>query len=175
MVFREFGAKQPVFHQGEHTVAEILVQRHAALQGPAGQNTRAQDHVVGAVRDHGAHGAQELGRVLVVRVEHDHDVGLLLQGQPVAGFLVAAVTQVGLVPVRFDAELPGLVRGVVPAVIVHQDDLVHGVAGDFGNGLVQGFGRVVGGQDHGNAQAVQHAGTAPGLYPFTECHSWLRE
>ena len=83
-------------------------------------------------------------------MHHDDDVGAGLEGEPVAGLLVAAVAGVFLVHMHRHAGQRGRhPHRVVAAAVVHQDDVVHdAMLLDFRHGLGDGFGRVVGGHDH---------------------------
>ena len=110
------------------------------------------------VGDHRGQRGDELGRVLVIRVDHDDDVRAGLERKAVAGFLVAAVAGVFLVDMDADAgELGRDLHGVVVAAVVHEDDFVHdALLVDFVHGLRDGFGRVVGGHDDDDFLAVIH-------------------
>ena len=83
-----------------------------------------------------------LGRVLPVPVEQDDDVEAVLDGQEVAGLLVAAVAQVLGLADQGDGEIGGLLVaeahqvGRVLAVVVGDDDLL-----DVGRGRRSGSGR----------------------------------
>ena len=79
MVFRELVAEEDVFHQGQEAVGDILVERHPPLQRADPEDPGGEHRVEFAVGDHGGHGRDQLGRVLVVRVEHDDDVRAELQ------------------------------------------------------------------------------------------------
>ena len=70
-----------------------------------------------------------LRRVLAVAVEHDHDVQSVLDGEVVAGLLVAAVAEVGRLPDQGDRQVGDLLVaeadqvGRVLAVVVADDHL----------------------------------------------------
>ena len=77
------------------------------------------------------HGQQEFRRILVVRVQHDDQIGAAFQRQPIAGLLVPAVP---LVP--FVAEHEKVVPArdldrVVGTEVVHQYDVVDDIHRDF--------------------------------------------
>ncbi len=95
MELGEIGTQRGVLEPGQDPVADVLVERHAALAGRAlDHHPGAEDGVALAGQDRGAHVGQRLGRVLAVPVEHDDDVEPVLDGQSVAGLLVAAVAEV---------------------------------------------------------------------------------
>lgn len=139
VVLAELLAHQDVLGEGEQPVGDVLVQGHAALERAAAEDARAEDHGVYAIADHRHHGRDELGGVLVVGVQHHHDVGAQLQGLVVAAFLVAAVAGVLFMHHDVaDADALGFVHGAVGAVVVHEHHLIHEVEGDLVVGLLEG-------------------------------------
>ena len=111
------------------------------------------------VGDHRGHRGNELRCVLIIRVNHDDDVGASFEREAVTGFLVAAVAGIFFVDVDFHAEeLRGDFYGVVAAAVVHEDNQIHdALLVDFIHGLRDGFGRVVGGHDDDDFLAVIHS------------------
>src|SRR6185437_14235346 len=97
VVLGKLGLQEPVLHQSEKAVGNVLVTRHSAAQGASAQNARAQHHIVNAISHHAGHGRHQQGRVLIVGVNHDDDVGAGAEGLAVAGLLVAAITVVAVV------------------------------------------------------------------------------
>src|SRR5207302_5883050 len=70
--------------------------------------------------------------VLVVGVDHDHDVGAVVEAVAVAGLLVAAVAGVLVVDDDGQAHGAGDGDGVVGAAIVDEEDVVHTAGGEVG-------------------------------------------
>ena len=112
-----------------------------------------------------------LGRVLSVAVEHDHDVEAVLDGEVVAGLLVAAVAEVLGLADEGDGQVGDLLVaeadqvGRVLAVVVADDDLLDvapHVVRDPVERLGQGGGGVVGHDQHPDALlALGHPAYAP--------------
>ena len=159
VVFAELLPHQDVLREGEHTVGHVLVQGHAALQRAAAQDARAEDHGVYALADYRNHGRDELRGVLVVGVQHHHDVPAQLQGLVVAALLVAAIAAV--LPMHHnvpDADPFGFFHGGIGTVIVHEHHFIHDVERDFVVGLLQGVLGLVGGQHHDHFLPLVHVG-----------------
>jgi len=97
MVLGELLPDEQILDEGQNSVRDILVERHAALERAPPQDSRAQRDVVEPARDAGAERRNEARRVLVIRVDHHHDVRTTRERLGVASLLVAAVTTVGLV------------------------------------------------------------------------------
>ena len=89
--------------------------------------------------------------VLVIGVDHDHDVGAAVQGFPVARLLVAAVAAVRRVNDDRQAHLAGHLDRAVRAAVVDEDDLVHAAGRHVGQGRRQGALGVVGRHDGDDA------------------------
>jgi hypothetical protein len=142
-------------------VADVLVLGHAALERLAAQNARAEHDVVKAGFQDVRHGRHQLGRVLVVGVKHDDDIGASFERGLVAGFLVAAVAAVFGVNDGLESQLLGHHHGFVAAGVIHEDDFVHHVHGDLGARGLQGLARVVGGHDNDHFLSTYHGGRPP--------------
>ena len=56
VVFTQLHTQKHVRERGQQPVRNILVKRHAAAEGCASDDARAEDHVVDAVGDHAGHG-----------------------------------------------------------------------------------------------------------------------
>src|ERR1035438_3830231 len=97
VVFRQLDAQKEILKGGEESVGDVLIERHSALEGATAENAGAEDHVVDAACDHACHGWNKGGRVLVVRMDHHHDVGTCGQSLAIAGLLVAAIAVVCVV------------------------------------------------------------------------------
>ena len=96
--------------------------------------------------------------VLVVGVDHDHDVGTTAQRFEVARLLVAAIAAVLDVHDDFEPEAFGDVDRVVVADVVDQDDFIDDVHRQPAVGRLQSARRVVGGHDDDDAGASLHGG-----------------
>ncbi len=93
--------------RGKHAVENILIDRHAALQGAASDNARTQHDVINIESHHAGHSCNQQRRVLIIGVQHDHDVSAFSQGFPIAGLLVASVAVVLVVNVELQSQLVG--------------------------------------------------------------------
>jgi len=141
--------------RGEGAVGEEFVKGHAAGEGGAIEHAGAEDKVVDAVGDHGGHGGDEEGRILVVGVDHDDDVGVAGEGLGVAGLLVGAVAAVGGVDGGVEAEIEGEGDGAVGAAVIDEDDVVD-EGGQLADGGFESEGGVIGRQDDRDTFAVDH-------------------
>ena len=114
--------------------------------------------MIEAAPDQGRHGRDEEGSILVVRMDHDDDVGPFLQGGLVAGFLVAAVAEIPLVkvdPCFWEGQSDG--HCLVLTFIVDDDDQINdSLRQHLSMGFSQGFRRVVGGHDNNNFLILIH-------------------
>src|SRR5690242_19984993 len=155
VVFGKLGAQKPVLHQGQAAVGNVLVNGHAAAQRAAAQNAGAQHHVIDSVGHHTGHGGYQQRRVLVIGVHHDDHIGARVQSFAVAGLLVAPVSVIAVVDVGVETQAVRDLQRLVSAVVIHQNADVHQV-GQFTDGLLQGLLRVVRGQHHTDALAVDH-------------------
>ena len=96
MELREVGAQCCVLEAREDAIADVLVERHAALPGGALDHDAGAEYRVGLAGEQWSeHLRQRLGRVLAVAVEHHHDVESVFDRDLVAGLLVAPVPEVG--------------------------------------------------------------------------------
>jgi len=139
MVLRELLAQEYVFDQGQEPVGNVLVERHPSFEGAGSQDAGGKHRVEFVEGDHGGHGGNEFRRVLVVRVEHDDDIGPHVQRCQVAGLLVSTVSQVLFVDDRCNAETRRHGGGIVTARIVDQNHAVHKLEGDLMVGHLQGL------------------------------------
>ncbi len=106
--------------------------------------------------DHAGHGSCKQRRVLVIGVDHDDNIGAGGQSFPVAGLLIAAITVVAVVDEGLQAEAVRDFEGAIGTVIVDENADIDQV-GQFPYRRFQRFFRVVSGEHHGNAFAVDHA------------------
>ncbi len=163
VVLGELDAEEEVLKCGEQAVGDVLVERHSALERACAENARAEDHVVDAAGDHAGHGGDEEGRVLVVGMNHDDDVGAGGERFAIAGLLIAAVAVIGVVDEGLHAELFGESGGLVLAGVVDEDLDVDDV-GQFAHGLFQGLFGVVGRHDDRDSFSVDHCVTSIPFY-----------
>ena len=100
-------------------------------------------------------GRYQFGSVLIVRVNHDHNVGAPLQGSGVARLLVPAIAAVLRVDDGVQAETPGHLRGSIRGTVVHYDDFVDHVR-DLGRGAFESLLGVVCRHDDNDSLSVDH-------------------
>src|SRR5690606_30872398 len=79
VVFAEFFTEHNVFKQGQQTVENVLIKRHPAFQGAVAQDAGSQYYRIQVACNNIGHRGNEQGRVLVIRMQHDHDVCAKLQ------------------------------------------------------------------------------------------------
>ena len=90
-------------------------------------------------------------------MEHDDDVGVAREGSFVACLLIGPVAEVTFVEIEvLDVALLGYGHGAVRAVVIHEDDVVNERCGDFLERFSERFRRVVRGENHRDAFAVNH-------------------
>ena len=128
--FGELGPERCVLEAGEDPVPDVLVERHAAFASGSFDHDAGAEHCIGLTREQrGEDVGQRLGRVLAVAVEHHHEIEPVLDGDLVAGLLVAAVPQVLRLSDERDGQVGHLLVaetdqvGRVLAVVVADDDL----------------------------------------------------
>ena len=132
----------------QQTVKYVFIDGHAAAKSfPARADAVAADHVADVVCNEARHDRHEARVVLVIGVDHDHDVRALLERLGVAGLLVAAVALVGLVLDDGETELFRQCDRAVFRAVVHEDDLIHRTGGNVLDRALKGLFRVVGGHD----------------------------
>jgi hypothetical protein len=145
VIFSQFLPEQDVLEKGEGAVEDVFIQRHAAMEGAFPQGTGAEDALIDVVGDEPGHRGDQLGGILVIRMEHDDDVGANLECFIVAGFLVAAIASVLFMSDDMvDAEFFGHGDGVVPAIVIYEDDFVDDIEWDLRIGLTEGKLCIVG-------------------------------
>ena len=77
-------------------------------------------------------------------MEHDHDIGIDLQGFFIQRFLITAVSLVLFVPDDVvDTECMGFFHCIIPAGIITEDYFIDDVTWDFRIGLGQGAGCII--------------------------------
>ena len=121
MILRQLGTEEDVLRERQQTITDVLPQRHPAGQGAPAEDARAEDDRIETARNERRHRGDQTRRVLVVGVDHDHDVRPLFEREPVAGLLISAITGVLFVLMHFHAfEVAGH---------LHLDRALHGERG----------------------------------------------
>jgi len=177
VVFREFEPHQQILASGKHTVKNVFVEGHAALERAGAQDSGGKHHRIQARIDQVHHRRYEFGCILVVGVQHHHNVGTPRKGGVETRFLVAPIAPVaGMFEHAFDTQLPCQRRRLVARRIVGQDHLIHQGPGNPPEGLLEGSLSVVGGHndhhflvsDHpvGEFEAQKYR-----IYPIHPAHS----
>ena len=168
----ELGERQTeraIFCAREEAVRDVLPPGHPLGQRRAALQPRAE-HYVGLPTDDRFDDLRNQPRiVLVVRVDHDHDVRPGAQRFRVAGLLVRAVAVVAVVHEDLEAELSRDVERGVGRAVVHQDHEVHGVLRQLLVRQPERPSGVVGGHhddDLGSLPRVGHHDDAPSPAPL---------
>jgi len=106
-------ACEPVLRRRQDLVADVLVEGHVAGQRrPALEHAGAEHRVGLPAHERGDHVADELGGVLPVAVEQDHDVPTVVERVLVSRLLVAAVAEVAGMPDDGDGDVVECVVGL---------------------------------------------------------------
>ena len=153
-------AKQKVLRRCKKTVGDVFIQRHAALPRSLAEDPRTQGHVIFSISDHSRHRNNQFGRILIVRMHHDHDVGVHSQGLAIAGFLIAPITEIGFVLKSRESKPAGQLHRLVRAVVIHQQNFVNNALRDVVISLLQRLGCVVSRHHDNNFFSVQHSSSA---------------
>jgi hypothetical protein len=128
----------------------------ACRQQFVAKDPRVENHIVNPGRDHGRYSGDQSRLILIIWMDHDHDVSTGAQGFRIARLLVASVTEILLVHEHGGAQLPRDRDRIVIARVVDEDDFVDEVSGD---GIVRPLKRPprpVGGKDHDYLLIMQH-------------------
>ena len=152
VVLGEFLSEQQVLDEREDAVRHVLVDGHPSGHGVLREDARPEAHIIHARCDHRGHGRHEARLVLVIGMEHDHDVGPALEGDVVTTFLIATITLVRVVPHAMDTEFLSQGEGIVAAVVVDQYHIVHHIHRDGSDRGTQCLRSVVSGKDDSEAQ-----------------------
>ena len=153
MVLGQIDQESRVLDRRQENVAEVLPLRHPALDRPAPEHPAPEDRVAAPLEEGLDQVWYDRRIVLVVGMDHHHDIRAALEGRPVAGLLVSAVSAVPLVPDDVQAEATRFLDRVVARGVVHQDHVVHGFSRNVRERARQGLLRVVGRHDHGDLPA----------------------
>jgi hypothetical protein len=148
----ELGEPEPerlVLDAREEAVGEVLPPGHPLLDGRTAALEPRAEHKVGLPLHDGLDDLRHQGRVvLIVRMDHDHDVGAGPERLRVTGLLVGAVAVVLVVDEDLEPQLPRDLERLVGGAVVHQDDQVDRVLRQLLVGEAQGPAGVVGRHDH---------------------------
>ena len=152
----ELGADNQVLQCGEKPVGNVFVTRHAAWNRGVAENARADYDVVHARRDHCRHRGDQLRLVLVIRMQHDDDVGAFSQRQRIASLLVGAVAAILRMPVRDHAEAARHRQRRIVAGIIDQQHRIDDVTGNLKEAFLERFLGAVRRHHHDDLLSVQH-------------------
>ncbi len=89
-------------------------------------------------------------------MQHDDDVRATPQSFAIAGFLVAAISQILAMYEGGQPEFGSDFRGGVVAAVIHKNNFVHEVFGDFAIGLFKRLCGVIRRHHDENAFSVEH-------------------
>lgn len=157
MILRKFLVHQDILEERQAAVEEILIEGHAAFARAHAQDARPQHNGIDAIDNDVAHRLYEFWSVLIVRMQHHHHVGAEFEGFVVAGFLVAAIAFVGLMPDNVPyAQVLCDLDSLVGRVVVNQNHLVHDVTRNLIVCLLQRPCRVIGREHHAYLTVFQH-------------------
>ncbi len=155
VIFREIQPEHDVLEDREKAIRDVLDRRHAAGKHLFAAANARSEHDVDDVRlDEAGHVRHQRGVVLVVGVQHHDDLGVGLERQPVARFLVSAVSPIHGVTVHLDAEPARNVNRLVHARIVHENDVVACAARQPIERGLQRLGGVIRGQDDADGKIL---------------------
>ena len=157
MKLGQLEAEGEVLHAGEETVGDVLPPRHALLDHrPSALEPRAEHEVRVRAQDRLDDLRDQRGVVLVIRVDHHHDIAARPERLGVAGLLVGAVAVVPVVDEDLQAQLARDLERGVRGSVVHEDHEVHRVLGQFLIRHAEGPPRIVGGHDHDDLGGGRH-------------------
>jgi hypothetical protein len=146
VVFGQVQPERPVLEDREPAIGEELPAGHAPGERVA-EEAAAQHQIAAAVDDRGDEFRYPRRVVLVIRVEHHHDISPGRKRRVIARLLVPAVTQVLAVDDHVKPELPGDVHGLVTRHVVDEDDPADDVVRDVGVSPFERPRSVIGGHD----------------------------
>ncbi len=114
------------------------------------------------VADHRNHRRQKLRRVLVIGMDHHHDVRAGGERETITGLLIPTVARVLLMHVDLHALQPARHRHrVIAALVIHEDDQIHDLLlAHFVVSLAHGSGGVIGRHDDDHFFSAIHFATA---------------
>ena len=121
VILGQLGSQKQILKCGQQAIGNVFIERHAAFEGPSAKNSRAEDYVIYAAGNHTRHRRNERGRVLVIGMDHDNDVGSGIEGFAITRLLIAPIAVIFVMDKGVNAELFGEMGGVVVARIVDED------------------------------------------------------
>src|SRR5581483_5630413 len=75
VILRKLYAEKQIFERREEAIGDVLINRHATQQSAASDDAGSENDIVDIVCHHAGHRGNEQWGVLIVGVNHDHDVG----------------------------------------------------------------------------------------------------
>ena len=168
MVFRKLRPQEQILKRGQKPIGHILVQRHSAPERAPSDDSGTQDHIVDAGGHHPGHGRDQERRVLVVGVDHHHDVGAGGECLAVTSLLVATITIVAVVHEGRQAQTLRQADRLVGARIIHQYLEVNRF-GHVADRLLERLLRIVGGHHYRDSLAVNHGCVLPQPASMRNC------
>jgi hypothetical protein len=159
MVFGEFGADENVLTQRQDAVKDVFIPWHSAFQRPATKDPGTKYHRIEIECNEVRHGVDQPWGILIIRMKHDHDIGIHFEGFVVARFLVSAITCIVLMAdYGPDTDLAGHFNSIVLTGIIHKNDIIHNIERDLVIGAFQCFRCIVGRKNDDYLFTKQHIG-----------------
>jgi hypothetical protein len=124
------------------------------------QDAAAKHNRVHVVANDADHSMQQHGCVLIVGVQHHHNITAQFERFFVTTFLVTTIALIVLMPWLMMCLMPssfGFGHGFILTGIINQHYLIHNIEGNFIVGNFQRFRRIVSGQHHNYFFVVEHA------------------
>jgi hypothetical protein len=119
-------------------------------------------------------GRINLGEYLVIRMQHDDQIGAALKCQLIAGLLVPAVPTVALVPDSEDLVLARHVDRIIGAAVVDHDDVVDNTHWDYPQRSLQRALGIVSRQHNADFLLADHTPLLlKGFFPLPTGHDVL--
>ena len=158
MILRQFLVEQDVLRECQKTIRDVFVQRHAAFECTIAEDPTAEHHGIHLIANDARHRMDEVRGVLIVGMQHDHDIRPEFEGFSVTALLVSTIALVLFVADNVSyAQLPGLFDGMVAAGIIHQHDFVNNVERNLSVCDLKRFFCIIRRKDHHHFLTVEHA------------------
>src|SRR6266496_2710579 len=106
VVLGKLGAEEKILHERKEPIRDVFPPRHSAPQRAAAENPRRKYTWIKAARDRRRHCRDELGCVLIVRMNHDDNACSGSKREALASLLLRPVAQVDRMrppPARYPA------------------------------------------------------------------------